>query len=83
MIGGGHVYISKVDYKKAGCSIRGVAVYVDGKRISVLEEDRRVEEGDAYGLLVGDYHYWKVLIGYNSDLDEVFLGEVTIEILWY
>ena len=83
MTSGGHVYISKVDYKKAGYSIRGVEVYVDGKKISVIEEDRRVEEGDAYGLLVGDYHYWKVLIGYHSDLDEVFLGEVTIEILWY
>ena len=80
---GGHVYISKVDYKKTGYSIRGVEIYVDGKTVSIIEKDRRVEEGDAYGLLVGDYHYWKVFIGYNSSLDDVFLGEVKIKILWY
>lgn len=82
-ISGGWVYISKVDYKKPGYSIRGVEVYVDGQKISIIEQERRVEEGDAYSLLVGDYHYWKVLIGYNSNLDDVFLGEVRIKILWY
>ena len=80
---GGYIIIGDHLFRKDECCISGVSIIVDGRPVSSSVLAERVKEDSIFVLAHGKtYDCWKVYIGKELTGDEIYYGDVIIDIKW-